>query len=197
MFPAQRGVIAEAVDISFMLELKKTVQEVTDDFKHYRFSEGLKKTEDFFYKRFTDIYIELAKGRLKTLHGKERTGGSAAETLHSALNILLRLFAPVMPFITEEVWSWRFAEKLGVSSIHLAPWPCDKDFDGLPNIKHRDCFRTAMAVMHRINRLRTDYKLPYKEELDSVIITGHEFEQLETVLDDIRFACCVKEFVLE
>jgi valyl-tRNA synthetase len=196
-FPAQKGVISEAVDIAFLLDLKKMVLEVTDDFKHYRFSEGLKKTENFFYKCFTDTYIELAKGRLKAHADKVGPGSSAAATLHSALNILLRLFAPVMPFITEEVWSWRLSEEVGAASIHLAFWPCDKDFEGFPAVKDKNCFRTAMAVMHRVNRLRTDHKLPYKEELDSVTINNYEFEQLESVFDDIRFACRVKKFVLE
>lgn len=57
--------------------------------------------------------------------------------------------------------------------------------------------RTAMGVIHRINRLRTEYNLPFKEELGSVAIDEIEFEGLEAVLDDIRFACRVKEIVLK
>jgi valyl-tRNA synthetase len=139
--------------ISRLCLKKKAVQAITDDYRLYSFSEGLKRTEDFFYKRFTDIYIELVKGRLKGFSGNKRARGSAAGTLQKALNILLRLFAPVMPFITEEVWSWVFAGKENIASIHIAPWPGDRDFAGIPAVMHTDCFNAAKSVMHRINRL--------------------------------------------
>jgi valyl-tRNA synthetase len=197
-FPCEIGRVTEAVDISFLLELKAVALDVTNDYGHYRFSDGLKKTEDFFYKRFADIYIELAKGRLKSGFGEDGAGPSAAATLHRALNVLLRLFAPVLPFITEEVWSWRFTEAAGAAaSIHLASWPCDQDFNGFPEVKNRGCFKTVVAVMHRINKLRTNHKLLYKEELDSFAISGHEFEQIKTILNDIRFACRVRKIVLK
>ena len=156
--------------------------DITDDYQHYRFSDGLKKTEDFFYKRFTDIYIELAKGRLINAVGGDGSGASAAATLHQALSVLLRLFAPALPFITEEAWSWGLAEATETTSIHLADWPCDQDFDRLADIKNRDCFNTVAAVMHRINKLRTDRKLLYRDALDSVTISDYEFEQIEAVL---------------
>ena len=198
-FPVEIGRITEAVDISFLLELKTMVSDVTDDYEHYRFSDGLKKTQDFFYKRFTDIYLELAKGRLKNNVSRDGAGPSAAATLHRALNVLLRLFAPVLPFITEEAWSWGFANASAVTraSVHLASWPCDQEFYGLSEVKNRGCFETVAAVMHRINKLRTDHKLLYKDELDSVPISGHELEQLEPVLNDICFACRVKTIVLK
>jgi len=101
-----------------------------------------------------------------------------------------------MPFITEEVWSWVFAGKENIASIHIAPWPDDRDFAGIPPVMHTDCFNTARVVIHRINRLRTGQNLPYKEKLDTAAINEREFEKLETVLDDIRLACRVKEIVL-
>ena len=54
--------------------------------------------------------------------------GSAVATLRLGLSVLLRLLAPVMPYITEEVWSWVFAEETGHPSIHRAPWPGEDDF---------------------------------------------------------------------
>ena len=155
-YPVKPAAITQAIDIAFMLELKKAVREITNDYGLYRFSEGLKKTEDFFYKRFTDAYIELAKGRLRSSGENTIACSSAAGTLKKALNILLKLFAPVMPFITEEVWSWSFDTESDIASIHLSPWPTDRDFADMQAPRHKDCFDTACVVMRQINRLRSE-----------------------------------------
>ena len=104
---------------------------------------------------------------------------------------------PFVPFITEEVYSWVFASKENIASIHIAPWPDGRDFAGIPAVMHTDCFNTARVIMRRINRLRTEQNLPYKEKLDTAAINEHKFEKLETVLYDIRLACRVKEIVLK
>ena len=48
---------------------------------------------------------------------------AALAALGLGLNTYLRLLAPVMPYVTEEVWSWRFAGDGRLRSIHTSPWP--------------------------------------------------------------------------
>lgn len=193
-YPSETGAgISEEIDVSFMMELKRTVQEATDDYQHYHFSEGLKKTEDFFYKRFTDIYLELAKVRLKGASGTEGAGISAAVTLQRTLSILLKLFAPVMPFITEEIWSWSYAEQEDAESIHTSSWPTDSDFKGLPETHHDGSFNDAAVLMHRIFKVRAEKKLPNTEILDSFGIENNELKKAEGFLEDIKAACRVRD----
>jgi len=184
--------ITEDVDTSFLLALRDAVEQITEAYRAYRISEALKKTEDFFYKRFTDVYIELVKGRLKGATGDRRSRISAAASSHTALNILLRLFAPVMPFITEEIWSWAFAGKEKNGSIHIASWPDRRDFESVDGSRQSGSFDAAAAMMHRINRIRTERRLANSQMLDIFEAEQTELYEIEACLEDVKSACKVR-----
>ncbi len=92
-------VVAASLDRSMLATLAALVTHATSSFGNYDYSRALDSTERFFWS-FCDDYLELVKGRAYA--GSD----SARATLAVALDTLLRLFAPHMPFVTEEVWSW-------------------------------------------------------------------------------------------
>ncbi|MCS5637579.1 MAG: valine--tRNA ligase, partial [Myxococcota bacterium] len=120
--------ISAELDRAFVAKLSELAQASRREYEAYNYAHSLQETESFFWTHFTDTYLELVKARAR-LHADGATGsdlaasGSAVASLRLGLSVLLRLFAPVLPYISEEVWSWSFAEESGEASIHRAPWP--------------------------------------------------------------------------
>ncbi len=131
-------------------------------FEGYDYARVLQRTETFFW-GFCDDYLELVKGRRYGEQGAEGAG-SANAALTAALSVMLRLFAPFLPFVTEEVWSW-----WRDGSIHTAAWPTPDELlsmlaDHGEDVRQSDerAYVWATEVMFEVRKQRSEAKQPLK-----------------------------------
>ena len=126
-----------------------------------------------FFWRFCDDYLELVKGRRYGEQGPE-AAASANRALAAALSVLLRLFAPFLPFVTEEVWSW-----WQQGSIHRAAWPTRSEIESLlagdaagPRQRDQQIYEWATDVLFEVRKQRSEAKQPLKVPITRVTITA-------------------------
>jgi valyl-tRNA synthetase len=154
--------VTEPLDRALLAELSTVVEAATRALDGYDYATALAATEAFFW-RFCDDYIELVKERA---YGDGPGSASAQETLVRALAVQVRLFAPFLPFVTEEVWS-SFRD----GSVHRAAWPAATEFDDVRGAEPGLVDAVAEALGH-VRRGKSERKLSMRAEVPLVTITG-------------------------
>ncbi len=166
--------ITDELDRSFIDHLLQIVAKAGKHFDNFEYADALQYTESFFWEKFCDNYLELVKVRA---YQEEMTPGkaSALATLKFTLSVLLRLFAPFIPFFTEEAWGWIFASEEGRDrSIHTSAWPEEKEFSGITKPGVNDAFGAAMEVLAMVRKTKSEAKVSVKTPLKSLSIAGSD-----------------------
>jgi valyl-tRNA synthetase len=183
--------ITNELDRAFVHALAKLCADATESFERFDYAGALAVTEQFFWQSFTDTFVELAKGRARGERaGGDAARGSAVAALRLGLSVLLRMFAPALPYITEEVWSWAFAEETGHASIHRAPWPTAAELSGVLAPENPKSLEIASAAMAAINKRKSELGASVGRVVKSVKILANEatLKALAPVIDDVAAA---------
>ncbi|MFH1585813.1 MAG: valine--tRNA ligase [archaeon] len=111
----------EKTDELMLGELNELIKKVRELYPNYNIAEGKRQAENFFWKMFADNYIEIVKKRVYEGKGNEKL--SAQYTLYRILLAILKMMAPIMPYITEEIYQEYFKKTEKDKSIHISKWP--------------------------------------------------------------------------
>jgi valyl-tRNA synthetase len=152
--------VTEPIDRGLLAAMAVMVDEATAAMDAYNYTRALEVAESFFWS-FTDDYVELVKSRA---YGSGSTAASAQATLALALSVQLRLFAPVLPFVTEEVWSWWQS-----GSVHRALWPTASE---LPTGGDPAVVTAAAAALAGVRKAKSDAKQSMRADVESATVTA-------------------------
>ena len=188
MHAEPRGPITEPLDRGMLTALARLVDESTEQLEAYDYARVLERTETFFW-GFCDDYLELVKGRRYGDFGPEGAASSNSAML-VALDTILRLFAPYLPFVTEEVWSW-----WRPGSVHRASWPTSATVVAtiggadVEALAVRDATESGLAEVRRIKSI---LKKPTKAVITKAVLPS-VYRPLGPAARDFQAATHIRE----
>lgn len=180
--PADRWILAGA---------QRLIRRATEAFLAYDYAAAKHETDAFFWRDFADNYLEMAKLRLYA-------GDAGAKfALSTVLLVLLKLFAPFFPHITEEIYQGLFAAEEGAISIHCSAWPRpDARFDDAAALAVGEAL---VEIATTVRRYKSERGLSLGAELAELRITAEEplAEQLVAAEEDLCSITRAKSVVVE
>jgi len=167
------------LDQSMLQRLRAVITEATAHFEAFDYASALEVVEKNFWD-FCDDYLEMVKERARR---EDASGASARSAFAIALSVQLRLLAPFLPYVTEEVWSW-----WQTGSIHRSTWPT---LDDITTVEaDAELMPTAATVLAGIRGAKSTAKVGQKTEATLVQVSAPQtaLDLLALALDDVRAA---------
>ncbi len=157
----------ENIDRWFLTRLYETLDECENHYRNYETSKVRRKMEEFFMNTFCDNYLEMVKHRLYNPdeHGED-SKQAALRTLYEGLLSCIKVFMPIVPHITEEIYQNIFREREGERSINFTEWPETKE--DLMDDEAKETGEVAKDVIEEIRRWKSDEGIPLNEEVSFV-----------------------------
>jgi valyl-tRNA synthetase len=181
-----RADIGVPLDRGMLTGLSRLVTDSTEQLDQYNYAAVLERVERWFW-FFCDDYLELVKSRRYGAQGSQ-AAGSANSALVAGLSVILRLFAPFLPFVTEEVWSW-WRE----GSIHRAGWPTSGEVEeaiGGQDARGALTLERAAVVLGEVRKTKSEAKRPLTTPVEHLVVrdTAANLAALSEADADLRAA---------
>jgi valyl-tRNA synthetase len=180
-------VISE-VDRIFMGEINKTITNSTTAFENYDYSRAKLEADSFFWKALCDNYLEIVKNRV--YNGSDEEKESAKYTLYNSLLVILKLMAPITPFVTEEIYQEYFRKNEKEQSIHISSWP--EKIDVKKNSDDEKIWSRLLEIIEKVRRAKSEAKKSMKAEV-ILTLSKEDGALLKECLADLRAVTNSKE----
>ncbi|HET9918966.1 MAG TPA: valine--tRNA ligase [Ktedonobacteraceae bacterium] len=171
--------------------LARTIAIATSELNRYEYAAARGEIERFFWSDLCDNYLELAKSRLYGEAGPEQR--AAQWTLYHTLLTVLKLLAPYLPYITEEIYQGLFRQWEGAASIHISSWPSEHP-EWLDS-EAEETGKALLELLHQVRRHKAERNLSIGAPLEALHISSQQKALLEAASTDIKSATRAKEIV--
>jgi valyl-tRNA synthetase len=185
--PAEGDELSHPLDRAMIARLSKVVAESSESFEDYDYARALQRAEELFW-WYCDYYLELVKGR--RYDPSPEVAASVSRALRISMSVFQRLFAPFLPFVSEEVWSW-----WQQGSVHGASWPRAADLDAELEVggeieREELALEIAAAALAEVRKAKSQAQLPMRAPVARVIVTDtpERIGALELGAEDLRQA---------
>jgi valyl-tRNA synthetase len=181
------GIVTEAFDRWILSRLGRTVRLATEHFAAYQYADAMELAERFFWSDFCDNYLELVKGRAYGEIGTAAARRSAQVTLWHCLESVLRLFAPILPYQTEELYQAHFPARFAaLGSIHQrGNWP--QIADQAEDAGAESLGSAGLAILSAVRKLKSERKVSIKTPIAALHLApgAGAIEDIATVFADL------------
>ena len=164
--PPAGEALTNPLDRALLARLAAVVEEATSSFEDYDYARALERTETFFW-WYCDFYLELVKGRRYEQAGE--ASASVSRALRISLSVFQRLFAPFLPFVCEEVWSW-WRE----GSVHRADWPDAAELrlaaTAADGPREDAALEIAADVLREVRKAKSEARRPMRAPVARVVV---------------------------
>ncbi len=164
--------VTEIFDQWILSKLQKAIGECTSSFEQYEYAKSKAAAEAFFW-TFCDYYLEIVKDRLYNPAARgEKARQSAQQGLYVSLLSILKLAAPIMPHITEEIYQFYFAPHEQKKSIHISAWPVSN-----AKLLNQDAEHTGdlgIDIINTVRKYKSEHQWSMKEEITEIVLMSEE-----------------------
>ena len=198
--------VTEASDIWVLSRLEQVVKRATEEFSKFEYARAREAIEEFFWRDFCDNYLEICKVRSYGLSAEKLAGiefsdaqkneilakqQSSILTLRICLNTLLKLFAPFIPHICDEIYSTIFSEEFEeIGSINArGNWPKidQKFFDQ----KLFEMGEAALEVIFEVRKFKSEKNISMKTTVKKLVVNSQK--DLLEISEDLKNVCNAEE----
>ena len=192
-YKLKKPAVLEPFDELLLVKLNEIIKNVNDSFDKYEYSRVKLDVENFFWSVFCDYYLEIVKGRLYNPDIRGKTGKESAQyILYKSLLNILKLLAPIMPYITEELYQTYYVKNEKVKSIHISEFP------KVEKLKENKLGDEALEIISKVRKFKADNKQSMKAHIKLTLKDNN----LEIFKEDLQSVCNAdiffgKEFKIE
>jgi valyl-tRNA synthetase len=176
----------EEYDRAVLSRMNRMIDSCTKYFDNYEYSKTKNDVEAFFWQNICDFYLEIAKDRLYNPDKRgEMQRKSAQYTLYRLILTTIKMLAPIMPHITEEIYQLYFKKNEKAESVHISKWPsADKK---LIDENAEAVGAVIDSAVEHVRRAKSEQNISLKEPVKRVVIEAKISEDdFEKIKEDIK-----------